>query len=372
MKKNIKIYEMYIFYIVLFLILFGTIMQYSASYTLAINKFGWENYNYYFYKHMIRVVISLIAMIVMFNLNFTYLNKFSKYILIISWLCILSAYIFNEGSSTRRFLIINGRNIFTTSDFARFALIVFTASFITNNRKNINNLNIIATKYLSYISITLLLILMQPDLSSTFIISIILICMLLVGGLKLKYIAYLSTLGIIIISIAIKFNQYMQTRFINWFYNSNLDTTSQVERAKQALQNGGITGVGFSKSIIKEGFMAEGHTDFILPIIGEEIGLLGILLLFILFFSIYFISVNIAKQAPNIFSFILTIGISFNILFYFLINAGYVVGIIPPTGLAIPFISYGGSHTLFTLISIGTILNIAKYCNVYKYKYLRT
>jgi len=164
----------------------------------------------------------------------------------------------------------------------------------------------------------------------------------------------------------------MQTRFLNWFDNSNPDTTSQVERAKQALQNGGITGVGFSKSIIKEGFMAEGHTDFILPIIGEEIGLMGILLIFVLFFSIYFISVNIAKQAPNIFSFILTVGISFNILFYFLINAGYVVGIIPPTGLAIPFISYGGSHTLFTLISIGVILNISKYCNVYKYKYLRT
>ena len=70
MKKNIKIYEMHIFYIVLFLVLFGTIMQYSASYTLAINKFGWENYNYYFYKHVIRVAISLVAMIFMFNLNF--------------------------------------------------------------------------------------------------------------------------------------------------------------------------------------------------------------------------------------------------------------------------------------------------------------
>ena len=76
-------------------------------------------------------------------------------------------------------------------------------------------------------------------------------------------------------------------------------------------------------------------------------------------------------MAPDIFSSMLAIGIGFNILYYFLINAAYVVGLIPPTGLAIPFKSYGGSHTLFTLISVGVLLNISKYCNIYKYNYLR-
>ena len=175
MKRNIKIYEMPLLYLTLFLILFGAIMQYSASSTIAINKFGWNNYDYFFSKHIIRLIIGLIAMLIMFKIEFIWLKKYSKHILFLSWIIIIAAYFFNNGSTTRRFLIISGKNIFTTSDFARFALIVFTANFISENRKNLNKIKIIIPKYVSYVSFTLLLILIQPDLSSTFIISLILI-----------------------------------------------------------------------------------------------------------------------------------------------------------------------------------------------------
>ena len=370
MKRNIKIYEMPLLYLTLLLILLGTVMQYSASSTIAINKFGWSNYNYFLYKHLIRVILGLFAMILIYNLQFKWLKKYSTQILILSWIIILSAYIFNAGT-TRRFLVINGQNIFTTSDFARFALIIFTANFIATNKKNINNIKTIFFEYIIYILVTLILILYQPDLSSSFIIFAILISMLVIGGLKIKYFIYLASTGLFTLILSIIFYPYMKIRFLNWFSNNNPDPSSQIERAKQALHNGGLFGSGFGKSIIKEGFIAEGHTDFILSIIGEEIGFIGILILFILFFSFYFISVKISKMAPDIFSSILAIGIGFNILYYFLINAAYVVGLIPPTGLAIPFISYGGSHTLFTLLSIGMLLNISKYCNVYKYNYLR-
>ena len=183
--------------------------------------------------------------------------------------------------------------------------------------------------------------------------------MLVVGGIKLKYILFTIVFGIIILLTSIKIFDFQKERLNNW-RNKNNQEYSQVERSKQALYNGGFLGVGFGKSIIKEGFMSEGHTDFILPIIGEEIGFIGILFIFILFFIFYFLSIRTAKHAPNIFSSILAIGIAFNILYYFLINTGYVVGIIPPTGLAIPFISYGGSHTIFTLLSMGILINIAR------------
>jgi len=374
MKKNIKIYEMPILYLTLLLIFFGTIMQYSASGTIAINKFGWENYSHFLNKHLIRVSIGLIAMIVMYNFKFKWLKKYSKEILVLSWIIMLFAYIWNAGS-TRRFLVINGVNVLTTSDFSRFALIVFTANFIANNKKNINDIKTLFFNYIIYILISLAIILLQPDYSSTFIISMILISMLIVSGLKIKYLKYFILISIGVLTIAtIKF-EYIKIRLSDWFYNaflnSNPDPTSQAERAKQALHNGGFWGNGFSDSIIKEGFMAEGHTDFILPIIGEEIGFFGIFILFILFFRFYFLSIKIAKNSPDIFSSMLALGIAYNILYYFLINAGYVVGIFPPTGLAIPFISYGGSHTLFTLISVGVLLNISKYCNIYRYKYLR-
>jgi len=371
MKKNIKIYEMPILYLTLFLVFFGIIMQYSASSTIAINKFGWENYHYFLNKHIIRVIIGLMSMIAMYNFKFKWLKKYAKELLIASWIIMLLAYIWNAGS-TRRFLVINGINIFTTSDFTRFALIVFTASYISNNKKNINNIKNLFFNYIIYTAITLALIFGQPDFSSTFIIFMIIISMLMIGGLKIKYVfhGFLISLGIAILIILYKGIDYIKRRFGDW-WDGNHEPYEQISRSKQALHNGGFLGNGFSDSIIKEGFMAEGHTDFILPIIGEEIGFIGIFFLFLFFLGFYFLSIKIAKNSPDIFSYMLALGIAYNILYYFLINAGYVVGILPPTGLAIPFISYGGSHTLFTLLSVGVLLNISKYCNIYKNKYLR-
>ena len=160
---------------------------------------------------------------------------------------------------------------------------------------------------------------------------------------------------------------FQYKRFTNWFYG---DYNSQVENAIQALGNGGFWGVGIGKSIIKDGFMPEVHTDFILPIIGEEIGYIGILILFILYHWLFFYGIKISKNAPDVFSSMLSIGITVNILYYFLINASYVVGILPTTGLPIPFISYGGSQMLFSLFSIGLLMNISKHSNIYKYKTL--
>ena len=200
----------------------------------------------------------------------------------------------------------------------------------------------------------------------TFTILILISLILITAGINLKYLFYPAISGLVLAITLLK--DFQRKRFFTWW---NGESNQQAENALNALGNGGFNGVGFDKSVIKEGFLPEVHTDFILPIIGEEIGFIGIFGLFILFFIFYFLAVKIAKNSPDIFSSMLAIGIAYNILFYFLINAGYVVGIFPPTGLAIPFISYGGSHTLFTLISVGVLLNISKYCNIYKNKFLK-
>jgi len=303
----------------------------------------------------------------MYNFNFKYLKKYSKEILFLSWIVLISGYIFNNDTSTRRWLIINGQNLFTTSDFAKFSLIIFTARYIEDNKKNMNNIQLLISKYIPYLLITLTLILYQPDLSTTFIISFIMITMLLIAGLKIKYVFIPSFLAIIGILVKIYNTPYQMKRLEDW-KDGVLNT--QIEHSIQALGNGGFFGTGFGKSIIKDGFMPEVHTDFILPIIGEEIGFIGIFLIFILFISIYFLGINVCKSAPDIFSSMLAFGVTINILYYFIINASYVIGFLPTTGLPIPFISYGGSHTLFSMMSIGTLMNISKYINIYKYKKL--
>ena len=161
-------------------------MQYSASSTIAINKFGWNNYNYFLYKHLIRVVLGILGMLLMYKLELKWLKKYSKQILILSWGVILFAYIFNAGA-TRRFLVINGKNIFTTSDFARIALIIFTAHFIENNRKKINDIYFLFSHYMPYFLISILLIFFQPDLSTSFITILIIFTILIIAGLNIKY-----------------------------------------------------------------------------------------------------------------------------------------------------------------------------------------
>jgi len=363
MKNNKTIYDSPIVYIIMIIIVIGITMLYSASSTIAYNRFN--EYTFFLNKHIIRLLLGITAFIVMYNVDFKILKKYSKLILILSWIIVLSAYYFNNGSATNRFLIIAGQNLFTTSDLAKISLIIFTANFIENNKKEINNISILIKEFIPYVIISLLLILFQPDLSTTIAISLIISTMLLIAGLKIKYLLLCSILSLTGIIYKIFSTPYQFQRLIDWLSGKR---NWQLENSLHALGNGGLIGNGFGNSIIKDGFMPEVHTDFILPIIGEEFGFIGILLIFTLFLGIYYYGIQICKTSPDIFSSMLALGITINILYYFLINATYVVGLLPTTGLPIPFISYGGSHTLFSLISLGTLMNISQYTNIYKYK----
>ena len=120
-------------------------------------------------------------------------------------------------------------------------------------------------------------------------------------------------------------------------------------------------------SIIKNGYLPQSHTDFILPIIGEELGFLGILLIFSLFWALFSKGLFIVRSTKDRFGIFLSLGIIISIMIYFIINSAYVIGLAPTTGLPIPFISYGGSHIIFTLLSMGILINISQT----KYLYYR-
>ena len=365
MKKEYSIYDNLVIYLIALIIGVGIIMMYSASSTVAFNKFN--NYSFYLNRHIIRLLIGFCALFIMYNINFKYFNLYAKELLIFSWIILFSAYFFNDGASTRRWLIIGGKNLFTTSDFAKFSLIIFTANFIENNKKDINNLKLLIYKYAPYLLVSIGMIFFQPDLSTAFAVTIILISMLIISGLEIKYIIVPICISFSLIVIKVVNTPYQYQRFSNWINGIH---NTQIENSMQALGNGGFFGTGIGNSIIKDGFMPEVHTDFILPIIGEELGFIGIFLIFSLFLILYFQGIKICKAAPSIFSSMVAFGLTINILYYFLINASYIVGILPTTGLPIPFISYGGSHTLFTLISVGLLLNISKHKGKYNYKKL--
>ena len=188
MKNSRPIYENSLIYFVILLIGIGIIMLYSASSTLAFNQYN--QYAFFLSRHVFRVLVSLAAFYIMYKIEFKYLKQYSNQIFVISAIILLAAYFLSSEQSTRRWLIINGKNIFTTSDLAKFSLIIFTANFIENYKKDINNITILIKKYLPYVFLVLLLILFQPDLSTTLAISSIIISMLFVAGLKFKYLFF--------------------------------------------------------------------------------------------------------------------------------------------------------------------------------------
>ena len=165
--------------------------------------------------------------------------------------------------------------------------------------------------------ITLILILMQPDLSSTFIISLIIIAMLYTAKASTKYILLIITSAILLGSIKIATTSYMQTRLDFWTNESKIDT--QQDKSLWALGNGWWLGKGAGKSQIKNGYLAAAHTDFILPIIGEEFGFAGVLIIFISFIAIFHYGIGCLKIASNRFAMFIALGVLFNIMFYFII-----------------------------------------------------
>ena len=172
---------------------------------------------------------------------------------------------------------------------------------------------------------------------------------------------YVSAFGLI---TKILYTPHAISRIINW-------NDVQKIQSLNAFGTGGIFGSGLGDSIIKNGYLPQAHTDFILPIVGEELGFMGILVVFVLFWLLYSQGIKVMKEAPDLFSMLLSLGIIVSMMIYFIINAAYAIGLAPTTGLPMPFISYGGSHTIFTLMSMGILLNICRKGTTRKNEYYR-
>ena len=373
--------------IVLSIIFLGSFLMYSASSSFAFYKYN-KSDTYFLFKHIRWVSIGILVLLLISNINYIFFKYNATVILILSWMIMLIPILFGDDSVSR-WLKIGNFSLMTTSDFSKLSIIIFTAAFIDKYHDQINNLNLLIKKLIPYLIITIGLIVYQPDLSTSVVISLIIFSLLYISGISKKIIFSSIIIGILLFVTIIFFYQigslfgientisYKQERLFSWINSfGNNSSNSQSYFSLLALANGGLFGKGIGDSVFKyNGFIPEGQTDFILAIIGEEIGFLGILIMFLLFFILFIKGIDIAKNCSNRFGIFLSIGITINIFFYLLINASYVIGFLPTTGLPIPFFSYGGSQTIFTLMSLGILINIEK-SNLknrnYKYYYEST
>lgn len=348
---------------VILISIFGIIMIYSAS---SI----WAEYKYndplkYVKNQALFFIIGLILMFLVSKINYKFYLKKSNILLIGCIILLILVLIPGVGmvrNGSRSWFGIGSFGI-QPSEFTKLTLIIFTSKYLMNNEKNMKNIKKGVLPILCVLIFVFGLIMLQPDFGTGMIIVISIIGLLFVGGVSMKFFIGLGIIGVLGITGLIIIAPYRLARILSFLnpWSDPLGSGFQIIQSLYAIGPGGLFGFGFLNSRQKHFYLPEPQTDFIFSIISEEFGFLGIVIVVTLFLTIIITGFKISKNCKDLFGKYLSFGIMFQLSFQALLNLMVVVGLIPVTGVTLPFLSYGGSSLLITLCSIGVILNISRY-----------
>ena len=348
---------------VIIISLFGVLMIYSASSIWAEYKFN-DSFRY-LKLQLIFFIISLVIMFIVTKIDYMYYYKKANIILMICFLLLCLVLIPGLGvvrNGSRSWFNLGFISI-QPSEFMKLSLIIFTSKYLSNNSKYINNIKLGILPILSVTLISFILIMLEPDLGTGFIILITTIGLLFVSGVRLSFFYKIFLLGLIGLSSLIIIAPYRLQRIVSFIdpFKDPLGTGFQAIQSMYAISPSGLFGRGLFNSIQKQFYLPEPQTDFIFSIISEELGILGAFIVLGLFIFIIYRMVKICLKTNDLYSKYLSFGIIFQLSIQIILNLGVVTGIFPITGVTLPFLSYGGSSLLITFISIGIILNISKH-----------
>ena len=357
MKKN----NLSLFISVIILSLFGLLMVYSSSNIWAEYKFS--DPLKYVKNQGLFLILGIVIMYIISKINYQKYYKYANKIFLICFiLIILVLFIGTERNGSKSCFGIGSFGI-QPSEFMKLAMIIFTSKYLYNNKKDIGNIKKGVIPILGLTLIVFLLIMLQPDFGTGVILVMGVVGLLFVGGVDLKFffkIAVLAIIGIIGLIIAAPYRLKRILSYLNpW--SDPLGSGFQIIQSLYAIGPGGLFGYGLGGSRQKHFYLPEPQTDFIFSIISEEFGFMGVIIVSSLFVFIIYQSIKIALKCENLFGKYLAFGIIFMLAFQALLNLCVVIGLIPVTGVTLPFLSYGGSSLLITLASIGIILNISKH-----------
>ena len=245
---------------------------------------------------------------------------------------------------------------------AKLAVVLYLASFLSNPNRRVTDWIRGFLPPIVIVGSLCGLILVEPDLGSTVVISLVFVCMMYLAGARLRHLVYLGiplVMGFLSLILMSPERWERFTTFVNPFQDRQ-GAGYQLVQSIIALENGGFFGVGLGQGKQKLLYLPEGHTDFVLALIGEELGLIGTVGLMALFAVLVCKGFRVAALAPDVFGRYLALGITLLLGIQALINAGVVSGMLPTKGLTLPLVSYGGSSLLTTMLAIGILLSIAR------------
>jgi len=348
--------------IIFTLICIGIMMIYSSSGVYAMQELG--DSLYFLKRHIFFLIFGFIVTFFVMAIDYRDLRKYAKPLLLISAVLLVAVLIPGIGKESygaRRWFKF-GTFYFQPSEVAKLAILIYVADFLARKQDRIRSFKEGFLPVIVVMGFVCLLILKQPDLGSTLLVASLVIIMLFIAGARVGHIILLGVLSSPAFYFLIYKVPYRWTRIIT-FINPWKDSQGagfQLTQSQIAFGSGGLWGVGLGKSVQKLFYLPAAHTDFILSIVGEELGFMGALTIIILFICFIWQGARIAKRTWDPFGYFLSIGIVAMIGVQALVNIGVSIGALPTKGLPLPFISYGGSALVFTMISVGLLLNISR------------
>lgn len=370
-KRKLKSYDYPLAAVFVLLCLFGLMMIFSASSVMAVQRWGYES-GFFYDKQKLHIAAAFIAFGVMSFFPYQRL-KARRFLLLLTGgmvATLLMLFLFGSVAGNAQSWFKIGARSIQPSEFSKLVIIIYMAAVFSKKQKNINSLNYSIAPPMILLFGVCFLVAVQPDFGTAAIIFAIGLTIVLASGIKMKKLAKFALLiGIVLVLMSPLFiwqkdnilsEEQMSrlTSYLDPFKYEEGDGYHLVN-SYLAIGSGGLTGRGLGQSIQKLGYLPEPHTDFIMAVIAEELGVIGVFLVIGGLSFIILHGLKVAMRCKDSFGSMLAVGISSMLGIQAFINLGGVSGVIPITGVPLPFISYGGSSLLLLSISLGILANVS-------------
>ncbi|MCJ7671541.1 MAG: putative lipid II flippase FtsW [Acidimicrobiia bacterium] len=344
------------------LVIIGVVMVLSASSVLSVTSYGsaW----YFFQRQLIWTLIAVITFAVIVHIDYHRWASVVRPLLAATTVLLVAVLVPGVGvyvGGSRRWLGI-GAWRFQPSELAKLAVLLFAADLLTRRASELHDTRRVLRPLLLVLGMVAALVVLEPDLDSTVLLALIVGALMVAGGITARHLALLCGTGVALSAFLAVAAPYRRARVLT-FLHPTADASNagyQIVQSLIALGTGGVSGVGLGAGRSKWLFLPNAHTDFIFSIIGEELGLVGTLSVLGLFVAFAALGIRTAQRAPDRFGMLLAIGVTVWVVAQAAVNIGGVIGLLPVSGIPLPFVSFGGSSLVFTMVAAGILANVAR------------
>jgi cell division protein FtsW len=351
-----------LFAVIVVLNLIGLVMVLSASSVTALQYEG-SSY-YYFERQLLWLFIGSVVFVITLRIDYRIWRRLAVPLVAVSVLLLVVALLPGIGQNVNgssRWIGVGTFGI-QPSEFAKLAMLVFAADLLARRQLWISDTRVTLRPVMVAFGVFAALIMLQPNLGTTIVLATITFTVLFVAGTPLASLAGWGLVGTCVAGMASMGESYRRARILAFLHpwNDPLNTGYQTIQSQVSVASGGWFGVGLGASKAKWGFLPYAHTDFIFAIISEELGIVGAMAVVGLFVALGFLGIRTGLRTADPFGRMLAIGITTWLCVQAFVNIGAVIGVLPITGVPLPFISFGGSSLLATMAGAGILLNVAR------------